>query len=99
MSKVPDKLRSAADLFAERNAIYGDNWRNVGHAMAALFPDGVTLKTPEDFQRFHLFELKMVKLSRYAKSFGDGGHRDSIRDDGVYSFLLEAVDEEIFGDK
>lgn len=63
--------------------------------MVALFPDGLTLKTADDWNRAHLFLLGVVKQSRYAVNFEKGGHRDSARDLTVYSAMLEAVDEEV----
>lgn len=75
--------------FRARNAIYGDNYKVVGAVMAALFPNGVELKTPLDFVRWHLFELKVVKLTRLANA--GLAHIDSIHDDAVYGAMLEAV--------
>ena len=52
----------------------------------------MTLETAEDFARFHDFQQIVAKLNRYAKSFSDGGHLDSIHDAGNYAKLLEAQD-------
>ena len=82
-------LREMADTFDARNAVYGDNYRMVGHVMAAFFPEGVTLKTPEDYEVFHLFELKIVKLTRFV--IGGMTHQDSIHDDAVYAAMIEAI--------
>lgn len=76
----------------EREALYGSGSGDLGRALAALFPDGVTLETEEDFARFYDFQQVMAKLNRYAKSFSDGGHLDSIHDAGNYAKLLEAQD-------
>jgi hypothetical protein len=88
-------LRAAAATYEERNAVYGDNFRRVGNAMVAMFPDGLTLKTADDWNRAHLFLLGVVKQTRYAVNFEKGGHRDSVHDSTVYSAMLEAVDQEI----
>lgn len=92
----PEKSKSAADIldemaatFRERNAVYGDNAVMVGQVMQVLFPNGVTLKTPEDYHMWHLFELKIVKLTRFAIS--GLTHEDSIHDDGVYSAMCERL--------
>ena len=86
MSGRPDQiLRDAALLFAERNAVYGDNFRMVAQVLATLFPKGVSLRTPEEFALYHNFELKVVKLCRFAAS--GLTHVDSIEDDIVYSAI------------
>lgn len=79
-------LEAMAKTFRERNAVYKDNYKMVGRVMEAFFPDGVTLKTQDDFNRWHLFELKIIKLTRFVNS----GllHPDSLTDDGVYSAMI-----------
>lgn len=94
MAKQP-KPKNAADIltemaatYRERNAVYGDNFRMVGKLMAVLFPNGVPAEVLHSDQ-FHLFELKLVKLSRFAIS--GLTHQDSIHDDGVYSAMIEQI--------
>ena len=83
-----DILEEMAKTFRERNAVYGDNFRMVGKMMAVLFPKGVPPEVLHSDQ-FHLFELKLVKLSRFAIS--NLQHLDSIHDDGVYSAMIESI--------
>lgn len=90
-----NKLKTAADIldemaatFRERNAVYGDNYKMVGKMMAVLFPKGAPPELLHNDQ-FHLFELILVKLSRYAIS--GLTHQDSIRDMGVYCAMCEAI--------
>ena len=90
------KKVSAADILAEmaktykqRNGQYKDNYVVVGQLMAVLFPTGVVLRTPSDFERWHLFELLVVKLTRYTQV--GLTHRDSIHDLAVYSAMLEML--------
>lgn len=83
-----DILDEMASTFRERNAVYGDNFRMVGKMMAVLFPKGVPPEVLHSDQ-FHLFELKLVKLSRFAIS--NLKHLDSIHDDGVYSAMIESI--------
>lgn len=86
-------LREASDLYSERNAIYGSNYKRVGAAVAALFPDGVKLDSEEAFNRWHIFELIVVKLSRWAVAVERGGsHKDSLKDLAVYAAILEEID-------
>jgi len=93
--KFATKKRDAGDILAEmattykeRNAVYGDNYKMVAKLMKVLFPDGVPPELVVQ-DHFHLFELKLVKLSRFAIS--NLTHQDSIRDDGVYSAMIEAI--------
>ena len=90
---VTKHLREMAKLFAERNAVYKDNFRMVGKLMEAMFPEGIELKTKEDHNKFHLFMLAIVKLSRYAINYQDG-HKDSIDDMIVYMSMVAALDAE-----
>lgn len=90
-----DILQEAAQTYRKRNAVYGDNFLKVGKIMAALFPDGITLRSEDDHNRFHIFMLAVVKQTRYVHSWAAGGHADSSHDLTVYSAMLEAIDEEI----
>lgn len=83
-----DILAGMADTYRERNAVYGDNYRMVAKLVAVLFPRGVPPELVVTDQ-WHLFELKLVKLSRFAIS--NLTHIDSIHDDAVYSAMIEAI--------
>lgn len=98
MKKAHDFLSEGAATYAERNKVYGDNYLRVGAAMAALFPSGITLRTAEDHNRFHIFMLKIVKLSRYCVNWEKGGHADSLHDDMVYGAMLQEIDAAILGE-
>jgi hypothetical protein len=86
-----DILDEAAATFRERNAVYKDNATVVGRVMAALFPNGVKLETPEDHHFYHLFELAIVKLTRFTQS--GMKHQDSIHDLAVYAAMLQPLIE------
>ena len=88
--KRPDELLDEMALtYRERNAVYGSNYLHVGPVMKGLFPQGVILRTPDDFARWHLVELIVVKLSRFAVS--GLTHADSIHDIGVYAAMVESL--------
>lgn len=94
MNDAGDILEKSAKLFEERNAVYKDNWRKVGAIMTILFPDGPPkLEDETDYNRWHLFELAIVKLTRYAVQYNDGGHRDSIHDMIVYLAMVAGIEE------
>jgi hypothetical protein len=86
---VAEILEEAAQTFRERNAVYRDNAVKVGDLMAVLFPHGVTLRTAKDHRAYHLFELMIVKLTRFVNS--DLRHQDSIRDLAVYAAMVESL--------
>lgn len=86
-----DILAHGAATFRERNANYRDNAVQVGEVMRSLFPNGVTLKTEADHHFYHLFELMVVKLTRFANS--ELKHTDSIHDLMVYAAMCENVIE------
>ena len=89
---TPDKiLDQMAATFRERNSIYGNNYINFGHIMLGLFPNGLTIKTPQEWIRLGLFVQIMSKNTRYAENFVKG-HLDSIHDLGVYAAILESFD-------
>ena len=88
MITAPQILDSMAQTFRERSAVYKDNYKMVARIVDILWPDGVPpgLVTTD---QWHLFELKIVKLTRFAIS--NLTHIDSIHDDAVYSAMIEAI--------
>ena len=93
MTTVEDCLNNALETARERGKVYGHGgFIEHGEVLRALFPDGLELRTPEEFSRFLLLNNCLTKFCRYAKQFKAGGHADSIHDLGVYAFLLEAFD-------
>ena len=89
MKTAADILAEMADTYRERNKVYGDNYKRVGDVMMALFPEGVTINTKEQFNVWHLFELMVVKLTRFANS--GLTHEDSIHDLAVYAAMVESL--------
>lgn len=83
-----DILDSMAATYRERNSVYGSNYLMVAKLVAVLFPNGVPPELVVT-DHWHLFELKLVKLSRFAIS--NLTHVDSIHDDGVYSAMIQAI--------
>lgn len=86
--KVPAILTAQIATFIERNTQYGDNWENMGKVLSGLFPNGVELRTADDFIKWHLFEWAVGKLSRFANS--GMTHLDSLHDAAVYLTMVEA---------
>lgn len=90
--KANQILEQAAKTYEERNEIYKDNYYYVGHILSMLFPNGLTIKYADDWNRIQLIILNVVKQTRYAQQFNNGGHQDSIRDQIVYGAMLEEMD-------
>lgn len=88
-------LERAIETFKARSAVYGKGHYDHGRVMAALFPSGLTLRSPGDFTRFATLNMMVAKLCRYTNNWDKGGHADSVHDLGVYSFLMEEIDEEL----
>lgn len=84
-------LKDKAELFDQRGRVYGRNYLNFGHAMKGIFPEGITLKSADDFIRFGLFVQMISKATRYGNQFA-AGHPDSLDDTTVYSQMLRAYD-------
>lgn len=89
MKDTTDILLEMAETYKERKKVYGENYKKVGDVMIALFPDGVTIGTKEQFVVWHLFELVVVKLTRFANS--GLSHEDSIHDLAVYAAMVESM--------
>ncbi len=96
MEKVPyvaEQLTKAAAIYAERSAMYGDNYKRFGHIMmGAIGP--VAVLNVHDYNRFAIFNLMAAKLSRYGNNFDKGGHDDSLDDLAVYCMMLKELDAE-----
>lgn len=93
MRKTADKfLDESAATYREKSKEYGDNFLQLGHVLAAYFPGGITLVSPDDFNRFHLFMMKCIKDARYVQNWEKGGHLDSSLDASVYTAMLMEVD-------
>lgn len=96
--KASDCIEAALKTFKERAAVYGDSYTRHGAVMAALFPDGLTLTTQDDYNRFGILNMQVSKLIRYTQSWEDR-HIDSSHDMGVYCFMQEELDRAFHGPK
>jgi hypothetical protein len=92
---VAARLRAAAEVNEQRNALYNNTKSQTGAVLAAMFPHGLGLLKPEDFERFHQFVLMVAKLCRYANKWQHGGHADSLLDISVIAMILQKLDEDI----
>jgi hypothetical protein len=81
-------LQTMIETSKERGAQYGNDFKQIGKVMKALFPAGVQLHTEEDFVRWYLFEMTVAKNIRFAVS--GLTHRDSVHDMAVYGAMGES---------
>ena len=95
MHDAADVLRELADLFTKQTQGYGPTYHSQGKFMQALFPNGIELKTDDEFKRFAVLDLIAIKLQRYCNHFSDGGHEDSALDLTVYASMLVEIDRMI----
>ena len=96
LSTVPTVVESMQRLIDIRRAKaqeYGDNYKEVGKVMMALFPQGFVVQTAEEANRIHFIVMLAVKLSRYCVNLKAGGHLDSLDDMAVYAMLCKECDE------
>jgi len=87
--RADEILYQAADLYRERDLVYGSNFNKVAAVLESMFPDGVTIRNADEFRRWHNFELIVVKMCRFAQS--GLTHMDSIRDSCVYCAIVDSV--------
>jgi hypothetical protein len=91
MSYVPDEMEKKADLFRERNKIYGNAYHSFGRVLKAYFGE-LHLDNHEDFGRAAILFKIMEKCQRYTQCFNKGGHDDSLDDISVYAMMLKELD-------
>ena len=93
MADPIENMKKALKTFEERNKLYGKNYITHGLVMKSLFPNGVDLKTEKEYNRFGIVNMMVAKLTRYCQGWPKS-HQDSIHDLGVYSFMLESLDDD-----
>lgn len=87
-----DVLSQASKILSQRNKAYKNNYISYGKVMEALFPKGVELQSSRDHVRFHMIVLLIVKLTRYANNYEEGGDADSLLDAINYLAFLKEID-------
>lgn len=88
--KMADEvMQQMLDTYKQRAALYKANYLMIGEALAKMFPDGITLKTVEDHNKWHLFLMVMVKATRLANT--ELTHADSGLDMAVYAAMFAGL--------
>lgn len=86
-------LKESLEIFLDRNKVYGNAHQRHGKMMSVLFPNGIMLKTAEDFTRYTYISGVIGKLNRYCNNFNEGGHRDSSIDPINMLAMLTVFDD------
>lgn len=89
---VPERLTNLAKLFEQRAETYGDQYKLIGNVLWEMFNGSLKLETANDYTRFVTLAFVVQKLCRYANSFENGGHADSLDDASVYAQMLREID-------
>ena len=96
--KTPDEiLRDLAKLFEEKNKEHGDSFLIVGKLLELCFPNGITLKTAQDHNKYAGLVQVMYKVKRITTSLFSQEHLkfeswlDSPHDLAVYSAMLAYI--------
>ena len=89
-----DSLRQSADVFEERGRVYGEAYKRFGPVFAALFPNGISVSSPDAANRLGVLVQIISKLVRYAENFERGGQDDSLLDLSTYAAMLRELDAE-----
>jgi hypothetical protein len=82
-------LADMAKTFAERNAVYKDNYKTCAKVLDALYPEGLTAKGADQHEVLHLWSLLLVKVTRFVHS--GHTHTDSLHDIAVYAAMIESI--------
>jgi len=89
----PDQaLHELATLYQFKNSLYGDSYKQTGYLLHALFPNGITLETPDDHNRFAILVIMMSKFNRYCNNFNKHIDPDHMKDISVYASMLLELD-------
>ena len=93
--KPNEQLMELAKLFEERNKEYGSSYKDAGAILQSLFPEGVSLQTYGDFNRFCILVHIITKISRYCNNFNKRSNNDHLKDLAVYATMLLELDDHV----
>lgn len=87
-----DLLREKAKLFEEKGKQYGHSYKTFGEVMAILFPEGLEIRSVEEWNRLGVFQMIIHKVIRSSnKLFDDQKALDSFQDLQVYGAMMEEL--------
>lgn len=89
MQTADKVMEQMLTTFKERGKIYKANYLMIGEILSVMFPEGITLKTPDDHNKWHLFLMTMIKATRLANT--GLNHEDSGLDMAVYASMFAGM--------
>lgn len=94
MIDSPDvRLKQLAELFEQRNKLYGSTYKKHGPIVMAIFGGSIPeIRADIDSSRMAIINVVASKLSRYAENW-QTGHVDSLNDISVYCQMLRELDD------
>ena len=92
MKTGDEVMKDMLATFQERGKVYKNNYLIIGKALEQMFPDGISLKTADDHNRWHLFLMVMIKATRLANTALS--HKDSAHDMAVYAAMFAGLIDE-----
>lgn len=90
---VKIKGNKLKEIIKERNKVYGNNFEQTGKVLSILYPNGITLTTEKQFNRFGIIMQIAGKLARYTNN--EKPHQDSLDDLINYGTILAYLDFEM----
>lgn len=86
-----DEIENALCAMRKRDADYDRAYLKAGEILQAFFPNGIALKSSEDFLRYQIFSFCVAKMNRYSQNMKNGGHKDSSVDLINYAAILSSI--------
>jgi hypothetical protein len=93
--RASDLLEESAEVYRQRNSVYGDNYLTFGKVMEQMFNCGLVISAENDWNRLGILVQMVAKLTRYTANFHKGGHDDSLLDLATYTAMLREIDLDI----
>lgn len=95
MRTIAEDMKEAVDVLIRKDKDYGNAKEVGGRIFELLFPDGITMKTAQEFNEHSTLIHIISKLVRYC-NLRRGGERvnfesinDTLLDLGNYAFMLK----------
>lgn len=92
MNAISAVLKEMIETSEQRGSLYGKSYEKFGDVAMALWPNGIAVKSKDDFVKLGIIVQIIGKLVRYTGA--EGGHVDSAHDMAVYSAMLQLVTKE-----
>ncbi len=87
--RADEILKKCAEIYNEKGKEYGHTYEDFGKIVMAYFPDGLSIKTEKEANKFGVFFMMMHKMMRIISSKFNS--KDSMIDLSVYSALLKEI--------